>query len=71
MTIYVLIHRSYDYHEFDNVVFATTNWNELMNKVTENKKLDFFFENTEEYSDDIHAELKANETPHFVIKEFK
>lgn len=69
MTVYVLVKRSYDHHIFDEVEFATTDWDELLHKVSE-YDLDCFIEGTEEYSDEAQQSLWFDETPHLVIKEF-
>lgn len=69
MTIYVLVKRTYDYHKFDQVEFATTDCDELLHKVSE-YDLACFLEGAEEYSDEAQHSLWLEETPHLVIKEF-
>lgn len=68
MKTYVLVLRSYDFHQFDSVEFATTNWVELVQKA-DTYKLPSYIDGSEGYLQN-ESSLCCLETPHLVVMEF-
>lgn len=67
--IYVLTYNHYDYYEFTDLLFASTDLDEVINFHKENKnKVTLYFNN--ELSEQDKEELYNSEMPHCLVTEF-
>jgi hypothetical protein len=67
--VYVLIHYYYDYHEFQDVIHASTDTLELLREAN-NTTHHFNKDVRLVVSESIHESLSESETEHFYIKQF-
>lgn len=69
--VYVLVYRRFDYHRFDDVIYASTDLDVLVaiKERSPHKELPIYMESSIHYEED-SATLEKQEIPHFVIMEF-